>query len=95
MGIVDFNNSVIMVTFEADELRATPETTRTVPIPIFDDAIDEASQELFVVSLSVSDSVGPGGVRVTRRTSECKIADNDGEFKEYMYQKTNIQGILR
>ena len=77
---IDFNNSVITVRFDADELSSTPQTTRRVPIPIIDDAIDENSEEIFIINLKVSDSITPGGIRVTRRTSVGRIVDNDGEF---------------
>ena len=80
---IDFNNSVITVRFDADELSSTPETTRRVPIPIIDDAIDENSEEMFIINLKVSDSVAPGGIRVTRPTSVGRTADNDGKFNEY------------
>ena len=80
MDRIDFNNSVILVTFEADELSDVPENTRTVPIPIFNDTVDENSEELFVINLGLRDSIARGGVRVTRPTSLGRIADNDGEF---------------
>ena len=43
-----------MITVRFDELSSTPETTRRVPIPIIDDAIDENSEEIFITLDSTS-----------------------------------------
>ena len=78
---MDFNNSVVPVTFEADELSVAPVTNKVVQIPIFDDIVDENSEELFVINLGLRDSVAPGGIQIGRHSSTGRIADNDGRFK--------------
>ena len=51
---------------------------RGAPIPIVDDAINEATEQVFVVELRLVSSLDPVTVDLTTRPSSlCKIIDND------------------
>lgn len=76
----DFNNSVITVIFEADEIGASINNV-SVSVPIFDDEIDEAEAEVFVVDLTLASSnVNNNQIAISRRSSLCAINDDDGEY---------------
>ena len=48
------------------------------PIPIFDDLINEATEQAFVVQLKLISSTNPGGIDLNQRpASLCRIVDND------------------
>ena len=58
-----------------------------MPIAIIDDERDEASMEVFAVSLSitnVSDAVRAGAVDITRSVTLCRILDDDRKFNDQM-----------
>ena len=72
----DFNNSIITITFDADEDAAISE--KRAPVPIFDDAINEAIEQYFVVQLSLASSLNPAGVDISSRAASLgRIIDND------------------
>ena len=72
----DFNNSIITITFDADEDAAISE--KRAPIPIIDDAINEAIEQYFVVQLSLASSLNPAGVDISSRAASLgRIIDND------------------
>ena len=75
----DFSSDVIMVTFPADEGGAQINDV-AAPIVIFDDEINEALQEVFIVVLSLESSTNPGNVVISRASSLCRIIDNDGSY---------------
>ena len=51
---------------------------RGAPIPIVDDAINEATEQVFVVELRLVSSLDPVTVDLTTRPSSlCRIIDND------------------
>lgn len=50
---------------------------QTLRIPIVDDLINEAVEQIFVVILNVSDASVSSGYRISRASSLCKIVDND------------------
>ena len=68
-----------MVTFQADEFGHQINDVPT-PIVIFDDEINEALEEVFIVVLTLQSSTDPGSVIITRVSSLCRIIDNDGLF---------------
>ena len=83
----DFNNTNITLIFEPDE-DGTPMNERSAPVPIVDDAINEATEQVFIVELRLVSSLDPARVDLsTRPSSLCKITDND---RKYMARNTTI-----
>ena len=72
----DFSSDVITVTFPADET-GTQINDMPAPIVIFEDEINEALEEVFIVVLTLQSSTDPGSVIITRVSSLCRIIDND------------------
>ena len=73
----DFNNASVTLIFEPDE-DGTPMNEMGAPIPIVDDAINEATEQVFVVELRLVSSLDPATVDLSIRPSSlCKIIDND------------------
>ena len=77
MDRVDFDPSVITVRFEADE--GGQQNNVSSPVPIFDDDIDEANEEFFVMNLRLTDSVSGSGIVISRPNSLGIIRDNDSK----------------
>ena len=73
-----------MVTFQADEFGPQINDMPT-PIVIFDDEINEALEEVFIVVLTLESSTNPDSVIITRVASLCRIIDNDGSFVLPLY----------
>ena len=48
-------------------------------IPIVDDEIDEAQEQVFIILLEVLDAVNLDLIKITRGVSTGRIIDNDGE----------------
>ena len=71
----DFDNTVLTITFQADE--TNPITNIPLSIPITDDAINEAIEQDFVVMLNLTDSISPALTKLPRVSSLCRIIDND------------------
>ena len=71
----DFDNSVLTITFQADE--NNPIFDIPLHVPITDDAINEADEQDFVVVLNLTDSKNPALTRLPRVSSLCRIIDND------------------
>ena len=74
----DFNNTVIRVVFEADEDLAVNDMS--APIAIFDDPINEAAEQAFVVQLRLISSTNPLSDLTERPASLCRIIDNDRKY---------------
>ncbi len=51
----------------------------TVSVPIIDDDIDEAPEEVFMIDLTLLSSINTL-TRINRRSSLCIINDNDGRY---------------
>ena len=78
----DFNNASVTLIFEPDE-DGTPMNEKGAPIPIVDDAINEATEQVFVVELRLVSSLDPATVELdTRPSSLCRIIDNDRKSRE-------------
>ena len=75
----DFSSDVVVVTFPADEIGPQINDV-AASIVVFDDEINEALQEVFIVVLSLENSTSPGNVVISRASSLCKIIDNDGLY---------------
>ena len=73
-----------MATFPADEF-GPQINDLDAPIVIFDDEINEALEEVFIVVLTLQSSTDPGSVIITRVSSLCRIIDNDGLFVLPLY----------
>ena len=73
----DFSSDVVVVTFEADEF-GRQINDMAAPIVIFDDELNEALEEVFIVVLTLQSSTDPGSVIITRVSALCRIFDNDG-----------------
>ena len=79
IDLQDFNNTIITITFDADEDAELSELR--APILIFDDAINEAIEQFFVVQLSLASSLNPAGVNIGfRSTTLGRIIDNDRKY---------------
>ena len=65
------------MTFPADEIMNIADVE--VFIPIEDDEIDEAQEQVFIILLEVLEAVNFDLIRITRNTSFGRILDNDGE----------------
>ena len=73
----DFDDTVLIITFQADENNPIIDNDVLVSIPINDDAINEANEQDFVVILNLTNSVNPALVTFSRASSLCRIIDND------------------
>ena len=74
----DFNNTNITLIFEPDENAVVLVSEMSVPIPIVDDAINEATEQVFIVELRLVSSINPATVDLSKRPSSlCGIIDND------------------
>ena len=69
----DFNNTVIRITFDPDE--DTDDNERAAPIPIIDDLVNEADEQVFIVQLHLVNSSVPHAINLSlRAASSCKRA---------------------
>lgn len=71
----DFSNATITITFQPDGDKVINQLD--VPVPIIDDTINEANEQVFVVELRLVSSENPSSVTIARQTSLCRIIDND------------------
>ena len=78
--MADFNNTTITLVFEPDEDGEIDEMS--APIFITDDAINEATEQVFVAELILVSSLDSATVDLTTRPSTlCRIIDNDRKFE--------------
>ena len=78
--LADFNNTNITLVFEPDEDGEVNEMS--APIFITDDAINEATEQVFVAELILVSSLDSATVDLTIRPSTlCRIIDNDRKFE--------------
>ena len=75
----DFSPDVVVVTFPADE-EGIQIIDVPAPVVVFDDEINEAPEEIFIVVLTLDNSTNPGNVVISRASSLCRIIDNDGSY---------------
>ena len=75
----DFDAAVITATFAADA-GGNPTTDLNVPIPVLDDDIDEADNQIFIAQLIVISAVNINLITIERDASNCIIIDNDREY---------------
>ena len=67
----------------------------SAPIFITDDAINEATEQVFVVELILVDSLNPATVNLTTRpVSLCRIIDNDRKYKSDSAEMNDFKTIL-
>ena len=75
----DFNATVITVTFPPDESMGAKKLN--APIPIFDDDVNEAREQIFLALLEVESAVNLELVRNdVLNITTCIIIDNDGKL---------------
>ena len=67
------------MTFSADEGGQFHPSLLT-HIPVFDDDIDEADKQFFIVQLILTDAIDRTLIQLTRSFSRCVIIDNDCKF---------------
>ena len=73
----DFNSTVIVITFPADE-SGPMNNSLSAPIAVVDDQINEAREQQFYIVLTVVAAVNPAAINTTLRNSSlCMIIDND------------------
>ena len=81
----DFNPSAVVVMFPADE--TTPYIYDIdVPIPIFDDDVDEAESQFFYAVLQIANATNTDLVNTEEpnvNVALCNIRDNDGMNYQY------------
>lgn len=78
---MDFDPAVVTLTFEADDLNDLPTNSLPAAIPVVDDIINEAPEQLFAAVLQVVSAAYPDRVQNSERNlSTCIIEDNDGEW---------------
>ena len=80
----DFNATSLNLTFPADEAMNIADVLET--IPIIDDEIDEAQEQVFIIVLEVLEAVNLDLITITRSTSFGRIIDNDGELLSSLEQ---------
>lgn len=73
----DFNNATITITFDPDEERNQGE--QSIPIPIFNDSVNEANEQVFVIQLKVVGGANVNSITISRQVSLCRIIDDDGK----------------
>ena len=74
----DFDNTVIRIIFEPDENVADNEGA--APIPVVNDLINEADEQVFIVELHLISSTNPSAIDLTTRpASICRIINDDGK----------------
>ena len=71
----DFNNTNITIIFEPDEDAEVNE--KSVPILVVGDAINEATEQVFVAELRLISSSNAAIVDLIRPSTLCRIIDND------------------
>ena len=80
LDLADFNNTNITLVFEPDEDGEVNEIY--TPIFVTDDAINEATEQVFVAELILVSSLDSATVDLTIRPSTlCRIIDNDRKFE--------------
>lgn len=73
---IDFSSASVEVEFIADEgLHLT--SNSLVHVLIYDDDIDEADSQFFVIQLVLVSGVNESLIKVNRNASVCAIFDND------------------
>ena len=78
--MADFNITNITLVFEPDEGGEINE--KIAPIFVTDDAINEATEQVFVAELILVSSLDSGTVDLNIRPSTlCRILDNDRKFE--------------
>ena len=75
----DFNTTVRLVTFPADE-GMNPMTDVIVPLPIVNDEINEACDQFFIAHLEAVSTIKI--LTIERSVSTCIIVDNDRKCNE-------------
>ena len=76
----DFNNSAITLIFEPDDEDLVV-NDMSAPVPVTDDAINEATEQVFVIELMLVSSLDPNTIDLTvRNSSLCRIIDNDRKY---------------
>ena len=78
LDLLDFDNTIIRITFDANEDQDDNE--RDAPVPITNDKVNEAIEQVFVVHLILINSSNPGSINLTRQsTSLCRVVDDDSK----------------
>jgi hypothetical protein len=73
----DFSNTNITIIFEPDEDSRSAVNEKSAPVFVTDDAINEATEQVFVVELHLVSSLNPASVDLTTQPSSlCRIIDN-------------------
>ena len=80
--LADFDNKNITLVFKPDEGAEINENLISTPIYITDDAINEATEQVFIAELILVSSLDSATVDLTIRSSTlCRIIDDDCKFK--------------
>lgn len=76
----DFNTTAFNVVFLADEDETHLTSGMDVPVPIFDDIIDEANEQSFIVHLEIVSTTSREALNIGRSVATGVIQDNDGKL---------------
>ena len=80
---------MIRITFNPDEV--TDVNERATPIPIIDDLVNEADEQVFIVQLHLVNSINPGAIDLTTRAASiCRIIDDDSKSNYYKLSRSHI-----
>ena len=71
----DFDNTTLFVTFPIDDTVLS----RELKIPIVDDKIDEADEQVFIIFLEVANAINLNKVTVLRDNSIGRIKDDESK----------------
>lgn len=70
---------MLIVIFPADENETEAIIKMNASITIFDDDINEAEEQIFIILLEVVDLVNPDAINIQLTVASCHIIDNDGK----------------
>ena len=71
----DFDNTTLLVTFPIDDTVLS----RELKVPIIDDEIDEADEQVFIIYLEVVNATNFNKVNIGRKTSIGRIKDDESK----------------
>jgi hypothetical protein len=91
--LADFNNANITLVFEPDEDAEVNEMSASIFVT--DDAINEATEQVFVAELILVSSLDSATVDLaTRPSTLCRIIDNDRKLVVLYYYESIYHNIV-
>ena len=83
----DFDNTTLFAEFPIDEGRSNPVISVEVAIPIVDDNIDEADEQVFIIFLEVINATNFDNLNIPedRKVSIGRIIDNESKYVDLTF----------